>query len=127
MRLKANKTKMFSILSSEMVLEKPWLLGISNKSCFQIATRELIMVSFLIFAILSIFCNPFFFFCCSKRAWQISVEGPYLRRCNFSHLFCCSLQRFQAGVYGPLICQYLKILQSKLEMHHKVITRKNNA
>ena len=52
---------MFSILSSEMVLEKPWLLGISNKSCFQIATRELIMVSFLIFAILSIFCNPFFF------------------------------------------------------------------
>lgn len=33
------------------------------------------------------------------------------------------LQRFQAGVYGPIICEYLKILQTKLEMHHKVLKR----
>ncbi|XP_057294882.1 huntingtin-interacting protein 1-like isoform X1 [Hydractinia symbiolongicarpus] len=45
------------------------------------------------------------------------LKDSYVYRKTLRDLF--SVYRFQAGTYGPLICEYLKILQSKLELHHK--------
>eukprot|EP00111_Clytia_hemisphaerica_P019398 TCONS_00057251-protein len=45
------------------------------------------------------------------------IKDSYVYRKTLRDLF--SVYRFQGGPYGPLICEYLKIMQSKLEMHHK--------
>ena len=45
------------------------------------------------------------------------LRDSYVYRKTLRDLF--SVYRFQAGTYGPLVCQYLKILQSKLELHRK--------
>jgi huntingtin interacting protein 1 len=45
------------------------------------------------------------------------LRDSYVYRKTLRDLY--SVYRFCAGVYGPLVCQYLKILQSKLELHKK--------